>query len=152
MTEIEQAIELLQAKVAEIRRYAAKPHPAEDADFIATNVAEADAIDTLIAAVPPHDWRYDESAQVYRCWKCLVRGDRPHARTCSAAIPDSRISNAARDDEREGSTSHDLLPRPLRASEAHAPTAEPVRVLMDTIRAKNWRLQPSPGVGVGKPD
>lgn len=84
---LEQAIKVLQTKVEEIRRSAAKPHPAEDADFIAAAVAEADAIDIVIAAVPPHDWRYDELAQVYRCDKCLVRGDRPHTRTCPAAIP-----------------------------------------------------------------
>ena len=86
MSEIEQAIHLLQTKVAEIRRDAAKPHPVEDAHFIATSVAEADAIDTVIAALPPHEWRYDERAQVYRCWKCLVRSDRPHARTCAVTL------------------------------------------------------------------
>lgn len=86
MSEIEQAIHLLQTKVAEIRRDAAKPHPVEDAHFIATSVAEADAIDTVIAALPPHEWRYDERAQVYRCWKCLVRSDRPHERTCAVTL------------------------------------------------------------------
>ena len=86
MSEIEQAIHLLQTKVAEIRRDAAKPHPVEDAYFFATSVAEADAIDTVIAALPPHEWRYDERAQVYRCWKCLVRSDRPHERTCAVTL------------------------------------------------------------------
>jgi len=47
---LEQAIKLLQTRVEEIRRSAAKPHPAEDADFIAAAVAEANAIDTVIAA------------------------------------------------------------------------------------------------------
>jgi len=29
-----------------------------------------------------HDWRWDEVSQVYRCWDCLVRGDKPHGPVC----------------------------------------------------------------------
>ena len=30
----------------------------------------------------PHDWRFDEVSNVFRCWHCMVRGDWPHLPTC----------------------------------------------------------------------
>jgi len=37
-----------------------------------------------------HDWRWDEVFTVFRCNRCLVRGDKAHEPICPKAAPPVR--------------------------------------------------------------